>query len=134
VLASRQKKPGARRNTRLSCSRLCMCFGGAEVSSSQNGVQGLTSSPTVGALERAGTVLDDYMTPEQLAAELRRCTRTLDRWHDKGTGPPRVTIGRSPLYRRKAVAQWLLNREEDPNDRGRRRARKSDRGRGWARK
>jgi hypothetical protein len=64
-----------------------------------------------GDLERAATVLAEYMTPEQLAGELGLCKRTLDRWHASRTGPPRVTVGRRPLYRREAVVQWLRKRE-----------------------
>lgn len=63
-------------------------------------------------IESVGTVLAEYMTPEELATELRVCKRTLDRWHACRTGPPRVTIGRRPLYRREAVAQWLRKREQ----------------------
>jgi hypothetical protein len=65
-----------------------------------------------GDLERAGTILADYMTPDQLARELGICKRTLDRWQARRSGPPRVTVGRRPLYRREAVAQWLRKREE----------------------
>jgi predicted DNA-binding transcriptional regulator AlpA len=53
------------------------------------------------------------MTPDELARELGICKRTLDRWHASRSGPPRVTIGRRPLYRREAVTQWLRRREED---------------------
>lgn len=79
-----------------------------------------------GALERAGTVLSEYMTPEELASELGICKRTLDRWHASRTGPPRVTCGRKPLYRRGAVAQWLLKREKgfDEDGGGRRAGRR----------
>ena len=66
-----------------------------------------------GDLERAGTILAEYMTPDQLARELGICKRTLDRWHARRSGPPRVTVGRRPLYRREAVTQWLRRREED---------------------
>jgi hypothetical protein len=67
----------------------------------------------LGALERASTVLSEYMTPDELAGELGICKRTLDRWHASRSGPPRVTVGRRPLYRREAVTQWLRRREED---------------------
>jgi hypothetical protein len=62
--------------------------------------------------KRAGTVLSEYLTPEELASELGICKRTLDRWHGSRSGPPRLTIGRRPLYRREAVVQWLRKREE----------------------
>jgi excisionase family DNA binding protein len=69
----------------------------------------------LGALERAGTVLSEYLTPEELAGELGICKRTLDRWQASRSGPPRVTVGRRPLYRREAVKEWLRKREEDPS-------------------
>jgi hypothetical protein len=65
------------------------------------------------APDRADTVLDDYLSPAQLAAQLGICRRTLDRWRAARAGPPRVTIGRRPFYRRQAVSQWLLKRETD---------------------
>jgi hypothetical protein len=73
----------------------------------------LTSAPGV-APERAAPVLSEYLTQRELACELRVCKRTLDRWHASRIGPPRVTIGRKPMYRREAVAQWLRKREKDP--------------------
>src|ERR1700751_684490 len=42
----------------------------------------------------AGTVLDGYMTPAQLAIQLGCCEKTLARWHAARRGPPRVTLGR----------------------------------------
>jgi predicted DNA-binding transcriptional regulator AlpA len=83
------------------------------VSLSQTSTQVSTSGLALGAFERAGTVLSEYMTPEELASELGICKRTLDRWHAARTGPPRVTVGRRPVYRREAVAQWLRKREQD---------------------
>jgi hypothetical protein len=80
----------------------------------------------LGALERADTVLSEYLTPEELAGELGICKRTLDRWQASRSGPPRVTVGRRPLYRREAVTLWLRKREEESNfsDGAGRRARK----------
>jgi predicted DNA-binding transcriptional regulator AlpA len=82
-------------------------------------------SSALAARERARTVLSEYMTPEELADELGICRRTLDRWHTSRTGPPRVTVGRRPLYRREAVTEWLRSREQNLSERGRRRARSS---------
>jgi hypothetical protein len=65
-----------------------------------------------GEIERAGTVLAPYLTPEELADQLQICKRTLDRWHAARRGPPRVDIGRRPMYRREAVEQWLIKREQ----------------------
>src|ERR1700726_1304547 len=59
-------------------------------------------------------LLDDYLTREQLAAELDKCLRTLDRWHSMRIGPPRTMIGRVPMYRRNSVAAWIERQEKDP--------------------
>ena len=83
-----------------------------------------SAGAVVAAFDRAGTILAEYITPEELAGELGVCKRTLDRWHASRSGPPRVSVGRRPLYRRDAVAQWLRKREEDFSDGARHRARK----------
>jgi len=55
--------------------------------------------------------LDEYLTKDELASILRKSTRTLDRWDLAGDGPPKVQIGRTVLYRRQSVSEWLLTRE-----------------------
>ena len=60
-----------------------------------------------------GSVLDGYLTPTQLAAQLGCCEKTLARWHAARNGPPRVTIGRRLLYRRTAVSDWLERQEKN---------------------
>ena len=57
------------------------------------------------------SILADFMTVEQLAAELGRNKRTLDRWDTLGTGPPRTRVGRMVLYRRSSVEKWLSAQE-----------------------
>ena len=64
------------------------------------------------------SVLAEYMSRDELAEQLNRCPRTLDRWESLKIGPPRTILGRRVLYRRAAVAAWLLAQEEAPsNDR-----------------
>jgi hypothetical protein len=69
-----------------------------------------------GAAQPAGanpeTVLSEYFTTEQLAKDLRKSVRTLDRWALTGDGPARTRIGRMTLYRRDAVIAWLRSREQ----------------------
>ncbi len=60
------------------------------------------------------SVLAEYMSRDELAAQLDRCPRTLDRWHSLRIGPPRTVLGRRVLYRRQAVAEWLRAQEEPP--------------------
>jgi hypothetical protein len=56
-------------------------------------------------------LLSEFLTKEELAAELRRNARTLDRWAALGIGPPRTCLGRTVLYRRASVERWLVAQE-----------------------
>jgi hypothetical protein len=56
-------------------------------------------------------ILSEFLTKEELAAELRRNPRTLDRWDVLGMGPPRTYIGREVRYRRASVQKWLCAQE-----------------------
>ncbi len=62
------------------------------------------------------SVLAEYMSRDELAEQLDRCPRTLDRWDSLKIGPPRTIIGRRVLYRRAAVQEWLLSQEEAPSN------------------
>jgi hypothetical protein len=57
-------------------------------------------------------ILSEFLTKEELATELRRNPRTLDRWEALGMGPPRTHVGRQVLYRRASVEKWLASREQ----------------------
>jgi hypothetical protein len=59
-------------------------------------------------------ILSEFLTKEELAAELRRNPRTLDRWAVLGIGPPRTRVGRHVLFRRASVQRWLLAQEQSP--------------------
>jgi hypothetical protein len=58
------------------------------------------------------TILRDFLTKQELAAELGCEMRTLDRWYVLGVGPPRTHVGRKVLYRRASVQKWLAAQEE----------------------
>jgi hypothetical protein len=62
-----------------------------------------------------------YLTPEALAKKLKKSTRTLARWNEQGVGPPRIKIGKQPLYDEEKVPGWLAEYESKPVRRGRRR-------------
>lgn len=57
-------------------------------------------------------LLDDWMSRDDLAAELGVSVDTLSRWETRRIGPPCVRVGRKVLYRRGAVQEWLVGQEE----------------------
>ena len=58
------------------------------------------------------TLLADFLTQDEAAAELKICERTLDRWRRLGEGPPITKLGRRVLYRRSSLQAWLRTRED----------------------
>jgi len=58
------------------------------------------------------TLLADFLTQDEAAAELKICERTLDRWRRLREGPPITKIGRRILYRRSSLQAWLRTREQ----------------------
>lgn len=63
------------------------------------------------ALTGAPPVLSEYLTDQELAAELKISPRTLARWRRLREGPPIVKIGRRVAYRRTSVREWLASCE-----------------------
>lgn len=59
------------------------------------------------------SIIQDYLTRAELAADLNVCTRTIERWDRLGEGPPKTKIGNRILYRREGAAKWLRSREQD---------------------
>ena len=58
--------------------------------------------------------LGDYLTKDQLAQQLGRSTRTIDRWHTQRIGPQRTKVGNKLiLYSKKSVSEWLERQTED---------------------
>jgi hypothetical protein len=64
--------------------------------------------------ETGSSILNEYLTKAELAAQLHRSIRSLDRWALTGDGPPCIRIGRRSLYRRAAVVEWLRSLEITP--------------------
>ena len=62
--------------------------------------------------EPTGLVLDGFLRREQLAEQLEKSERTLDRWHALRIGPPRICIGRTIFYDIRSVRAWLSSREQ----------------------
>lgn len=57
-------------------------------------------------------LLADFLTQDEVAAELKLCERTLDRWRRLGEGPPITKLGRRVLYRRSSLQAWLCSQEQ----------------------
>ena len=64
-------------------------------------------------LTSANSPLNEYLTKDELARELRRSTRTLDRWHTRRVGPPRTRVQKLILYKKSSVSSWLRQQEQD---------------------
>jgi hypothetical protein len=65
--------------------------------------------------EPENSILSEYLTKAELATQLHRSIRSVDRWALNGGGPPYVRIGRRTLYRRAAVVEWLRGLETRPS-------------------
>lgn len=52
-------------------------------------------------------MLDEKLTTNELATELKRSPETLTRWRRRRTGPPYIRIQGRVLYDRNAVEAWL---------------------------
>jgi hypothetical protein len=52
-------------------------------------------------------LLDDYLSEAELAEELQKDVRTLQRWRKLGVGPPFTLTGVTPKYPRSGAARWL---------------------------
>ena len=50
---------------------------------------------------------DEYLTPQELARELKLSPRTLQRWRTEGTGPPWHKVGRRVRYLWREVKDWM---------------------------
>jgi hypothetical protein len=58
------------------------------------------------------TILDDYLTAAELAAELNLALITLSRWRMLKVGPPVTKVGKKVLYKRSSAREWLASQEQ----------------------
>jgi hypothetical protein len=56
-------------------------------------------------------ILKDYLSREQLAANIGKSVKTLVRWELDGKGPPVTRIGRDVLYSIPSFEKWLKAQE-----------------------
>lgn len=57
-------------------------------------------------------ILSDYLSRDDLARQLNRTIRTLERWESLRIGPPITRIGKTPMYHVESVREWLRNQEQ----------------------
>jgi predicted DNA-binding transcriptional regulator AlpA len=74
----------------------------------------LLFDPSVHGSSPRSPLLSGFLRREELAQQLDVSIRTLDRWHTLRIGPPRVSVGRTILYRQDAVRDWLQSQELTP--------------------
>jgi hypothetical protein len=71
----------------------------------------MTETPQPAPPDVATSVLDGWLTREELGAQLGLSPSTLKRWEGSRTGPPCVRLGRRIVYRLEAVRDWLREQE-----------------------
>jgi predicted DNA-binding transcriptional regulator AlpA len=64
----------------------------------------------------APSVLEGFISEPDLARQLHRSVRTLQRLAATRSGPPRIKIGRSVYYKIESVRAWLAQLEKKPAD------------------
>jgi DNA-binding transcriptional MerR regulator len=57
-------------------------------------------------------LLEQYLTEDEMAAELGVTTRTLRAWRRDRRGPPVSLVGRTPMYFKPSAVAWLRSREK----------------------
>ncbi len=57
-------------------------------------------------------LLEGFDTEAECARGINKSPRTLQRWRRLKIGPPVTLIGKTILYRRDGVREWLLGREK----------------------
>jgi len=60
----------------------------------------------------APSVLDGYISEADLARQLNRSVRTLQRLAARRLGPPRIKVGRLIFYNVEHVRDWLSQQEQ----------------------
>jgi hypothetical protein len=63
------------------------------------------------------SLLEDYLTRDELATELGVVPRTIMRYQNLPNGLPYLEIAGRIYYRRESVRDWLHSRERRPNPR-----------------
>jgi hypothetical protein len=60
------------------------------------------------------SILNDYIDEAEAASQLRKCQRVLQIWRQRRQGPAWTKIGKTVVYRRTAILEWLKSQEQQP--------------------
>ncbi len=73
-----------------------------------------TGSTEPGALDSFHPVRQTLglLTADEVASAFDLDVRTLSNWRSERRGPPWVSVGRTPMYRRDSLLRWLERREK----------------------
>jgi hypothetical protein len=58
------------------------------------------------------------LTEDEIAAIAGVEPATVKAWRSARTGPPWITMGRTPMYRRRSLVKWLAEQERRTDERG----------------
>lgn len=73
---------------------------------------------SVAASQQSTALLQDYVSRDELAQELRVTVRTLDKWAWLRKGPPKVRVGARVYYHRDDVRDFLAEQRRVAKDGG----------------
>lgn len=71
------------------------------------------TKPTAVETKPKVDALAGYLTKEETAEALRVSTKTLDRWHRLGMGPPRYKLGKTVYYKVSYLQEWQRRNQSD---------------------
>jgi ribosome-binding protein aMBF1 (putative translation factor) len=60
-------------------------------------------------------IMAGFLSRAELAAQLGKSERTLERWEEQKIGPPITKLGQTPYYKIDSVQEWLRTREQRNN-------------------
>ena len=77
--------------------------------------ESITANQAVEAISAVETIksAEAMFSPESLGQFLDLPVRTVYQWNSRGTGPPRIRVGRHVRYRRADVEAWLSGNYAD---------------------
>jgi hypothetical protein len=57
--------------------------------------------------DKAADALAEFMDGDEVCRAIKRNKKTLERWHARGEGPPRIKVGSQNLYNIGQFKDWL---------------------------